>query len=144
MIHSGTARSPEEHEKVRLVEVNGIRISFTSYTVPFEACRQLTSEQSAFAVNVLWNDESYRELSEHVRSARNQGADFTVVLLDFGGCSQKTADSIVKKVTDLGADLVVGNNPSIGFKDEDSVVTIVLQKENGKTIPAGGISAVQK
>ncbi len=129
--HSGTARSPEENEKVILKDVCGIRIAFIACTCGFEKCRQ--PDVPAHAVKTFPERGKYTELAKHIRAAADTAADYIIVLADFGGCPRSKADRIAQKIMKLGADMVVGNSPSSAASGDASAVLVRLRKENGKT-----------
>lgn len=140
LAHAGTARSPEECEKIHMPEINGIRVALFAYTVPFEDQKVLTQEERGFAVNVLPENGPIDRLAKDIGNARNFQADFVIVLMDSGDLEPQEASSIVCRIMDCGADLVVGNKTSAHTSKENPAAMITLRKENGITLLTGGES----
>ncbi len=137
LAHSGTARSPEEDEKVILKEICGIRIAFIACTSAIDRSSQ--PDVPEYAVKTLPARGKYRKLEENIQNAAKAGADSIIVLADFGGCTRNKADRIAQKIMNLGADMVVGNSPSIHAAGDSSAVFVRLRKENGRTYQCSSI-----
>ena len=110
--HVGTARSPEEREKIVMKEISGIRVAFLACTAPFPAWEALAPEQR-FAVSCPTDDELKKEIAD-AKAAR---ADFVVLL--------PGAETDVSRLRELGADYVA---------EAGSPALVRLRKANGKTV----------
>ncbi len=115
--HVGTARSEEEQDAFPIVEKNGIRIAFLSYTFSLNAL--VCPDGKGYLANHLNLNEEAPDLSLIVRQAqlaRQRGAEFLVVFLHMGCAyqpfpSQTIIDNMHEICRLTGIDLVLGGHP---------------------------------
>ncbi|MCL1988420.1 MAG: Mur ligase family protein [Firmicutes bacterium] len=71
---------PEEKQKFLLIDVNGIKIAVLSYTENFsDSIENLTQK----GVDILLNKFSVEKLKQDISSAKNAGAEFILVSINF-------------------------------------------------------------
>lgn len=108
--HTGTFADSCE-KKFTVVSVNGIEIAFLSYTYGTNGL-SLPGNSTCF-VNYIDTEKIHADISE----AKNEGTDFTVVVLHYGTeyalhpspCQRAFFDTIVS----FGADAVIGMHPHV-------------------------------
>lgn len=111
--HTGTFRSPEEHNKPLIRYVNGFRIAFVATAFGFSAP---LGPQESFVANVF-NPHEKSELSSDIRAriadARNAGAEYVVALLQTDGLdttnSNAHLESFIRSLLDAGSDMIFCN-----------------------------------
>ncbi|PZN13104.1 MAG: capsular biosynthesis protein [Bacillota bacterium] len=108
-VHTGTARSPAERDRVAMVEVNGVRIAFTAYTYGTNGIPL----PEPHMVNLI--DEE--RIAADVARARQAGADLVSVSLHFGNEYQPEPspeqERLVEAALDSGADIILGHHPHV-------------------------------
>ena len=114
--HVGTARSPEERDKVAMVEKGGVKVAFVSFT--FGTNTSKIPEGKAHLVNSLRlnkPDEDLSPLATQIAAARAAGADFVVALLhwslEFETYPATNIVAMGHRVAELGVDAIIGNHP---------------------------------
>jgi len=117
-IHSvGTARSFEERNQFPIIERNGIKVAFLSYTFSLNAL--VCPPGKAYLSNHLHLNEANPDISlivEQARLARQRGAEFLVAFLHMGCAYQPypskiIVDNIHHICQATGIDLVLGGHP---------------------------------
>lgn len=108
-IHAGTARTPEERDRIAIAEAGGIRIAFLAYTygtngIPLPA---------PYLVNLI----DPRQIAADIARARRAGADLVSVSLHFGNEYEtepnRQQEDMVDQVLAAGADIVLGHHPHV-------------------------------
>lgn len=115
--HVGTARSENERDAFPIIEKNGIKIAFLSYTFSLNAL--VCPEGKAYLANHLNLNEANPELSlivHQAQLARQKGAEFLVAFLHMGCAyqpypSQTIIDNMQQICRQTGIDLVLGGHP---------------------------------
>jgi len=115
--HVGTARSENERDAFPIVEKNGIKIAFLSYTFSLNAL--VCPEGKAYLANHLNLNEANPDLSlivQQAQLARQKGAEFIVAFLHMGCAyqpypSQTIVDNMYQICRQSGIDLVLGGHP---------------------------------
>ena len=115
--HVGTARSEQERDAFPIIEKNGIRIAFLSYTFSLNAL--VCPEGKAYLANHLNLNEENPDLSlivHQAKLARDKGAEFIVAFLHMGCAYQPyPSQTIVENMHQIcrqsGIDLVLGGHP---------------------------------
>lgn len=114
--HVGTARSPEERDKVAMVEKGGVKTAFVSFT--FGTNTSKIPEGKAYLVNSIRlnkPDEDLSPLAAQVAAARAAGADFVIALLhwslEFETYPATNIVAMGHRVAELGVDAIIGNHP---------------------------------
>lgn len=114
LMHAGTARSPEEHDRLFLLERNGIRIALLAYTEMTNGVElSMDREQVAYFVNYMRPDT----IKADIARARAEGAQAVIVFLHWGDEYQrKPASRMIGLADELAAsdaDLVIGCHPHV-------------------------------
>jgi hypothetical protein len=115
--HVGTARSENERDAFPIIEKNGIKIAFLSYTFSLNAL--VCPEGKAYLANHLNLNEANPDLSlivHQAQLARQKGAEFLVAFLHMGCAyqpypSQTIVDNMQQICRQTGIDLVLGGHP---------------------------------
>jgi poly-gamma-glutamate synthesis protein (capsule biosynthesis protein) len=113
--HVGTARSPAERDEVVLLERNGLKLAFVSFT--FSLNGKSLPEGKDYLVNYLRLNKpgiGLEPLRRQVEAARAAGADAVVALLhwslEFEAYPLQSLIDTAHRVVELGVDLVLGNH----------------------------------
>lgn len=113
----GTARSIEERDQFPLIEKNGIKVAFLSYTFSLNAL--VCPPEKPYLANHLSLNETHPDISlivEHAKLARQRGAEFLVAFLHMGCAyqpypSKRIVDNMHQICKETGIDLVLGGHP---------------------------------
>jgi len=114
--HVGTARSPEERDRVVMVERRGIKVAFVSFTFGLNTSR-LSEDKEYLANYIRLNkpDADITPLAKQVEAARASGADAVVALLhwslEFESYPVQNIVDMGHRLIELGIDVIVGNHP---------------------------------
>ncbi len=114
--HIGTAFSREEREKTTIIERNGIRLAFVSFT--FSMNQKVNSEDKPWLVNHLEVNQPDVDLSilkQDIAEAKEGGADLVVLSLHYGNAYQAYPCAHIventKRIFDeCGADIILGGH----------------------------------
>ena len=114
--HVGTAASEEERENFPVVEKNGVRIAFLSYTYALN--KHALPEGKEYLVNYVRLNKPGADISmieRHVRKARlERGADIVVASLhfstEFDSYPLQNVIDMAHRVMNLGIDVIIGNH----------------------------------
>jgi poly-gamma-glutamate synthesis protein (capsule biosynthesis protein) len=115
--HVGTARSIEERDQFPIIEKNGIKVAFLSYTFSLNAL--VCPPEKLFLANHLNLNEAHPDISlivEQAKLARQRGAEFLVAFLHMGCAyqpypSKRIVDNMHQICQASGIDLVLGGHP---------------------------------
>jgi poly-gamma-glutamate synthesis protein (capsule biosynthesis protein) len=115
--HVGTARSIEERDQFPIIEKNGIKVAFLSYTFSLNAL--VCPPEKLFLANHLNLNEAHPDISlivEQAKLARQRGAEFLVAFLHMGCAyqpypSKRIVDNMHQICQATGIDLVLGGHP---------------------------------
>lgn len=131
ILHTGLYTNPYEKDRFIIVDINGIKVAFLSYSTWFNRnlCR-LTEEGKG-----LLNIYKKEVIEKNIRCARKAGAEYVIVYMHWGidaeykhefSLSQKKQ---AKEIADAGADYIIGSHTHSlqGFE-------YVVNKE-GKNVP---------
>ncbi len=125
--HAGSARTPEEAERITIREVNGVKVAHLSYS--WESFLNPTPEKQDWAFNRL----STEEIKKAEKRARSQGAE-VVILSVHWGLEHYNEPSVpqlqlAQRLTEeTGIDLVIGHHAH---------VVQPIQKLNGTWVAYG-------
>ena len=114
--HVGTARSPEERDRVVMVERGGVKVAFISFTFGFNG-NKLPEGKEYLANYVRLNkpDADISPIAKQVASARAAGADAVVACLhwslEFESYPIRNVVDMGHKIMELGVDVIIGNHP---------------------------------
>jgi poly-gamma-glutamate synthesis protein (capsule biosynthesis protein) len=114
--HVGTARSPEERDRVVMVEKGGVKTAFISWT--FALNWKSLPEGMDYLANYLRLNLPGVDLSpiaKQVEAARAAGADAVVALLhwslEFESFPVRHVVETGHRILELGVDVIIGNHP---------------------------------
>ncbi len=109
MQNSGTYKSQEARDSVKLFEQSGINFALLSYTYGVNLYR--IPEKNKFLVNRINPDLIQKDITK----AKLQGADLVIVYFHFGKEYARSENSyqrnIVNKTIKFGADIILGAHP---------------------------------
>lgn len=110
MDHVGTYRSAEERRAPHIVDVQGIRVAFLSYTDWLNGLNP-PEEHAGYAVNRLDVDA----IAEDVMVARMWGADIVITLLHWGDENERWPNEaqieVARELRSRGVDVILGAHP---------------------------------
>lgn len=132
LLHTGAFKSSED-KRYFIVDINGIKVAFFSYTEHFNSGqdRKYFTEEGR---KVMLNPYSKERVEEDLKSARKDGAEFTIVYIHFW-CKDYTHDvqdsqlKCAKEISEAGADCIVGGHPH-AVQRYDELIT-----SSGKRVP---------
>lgn len=115
--HVGTSRSFEERDQFPIIEKNGIKVAFLSYTFSLNAL--ICPPGKSYLANHLNLNEANPDISlivEQAKLARQRGAEFLVAFLHMGCAYQPYPSKIIvdnmhQICQETGIDLVLGGHP---------------------------------
>jgi poly-gamma-glutamate synthesis protein (capsule biosynthesis protein) len=116
VLHVGTARSTEERDALLLVDVQGFKLAFLSWTYSLNN-KSLSDGQGHLANTLRLNlpDVDLSPITAQVAEARQRGADFVILCLHWGLENEKfpLASQIEKahRLCESGVDIICGNHP---------------------------------
>ena len=114
--HAGTAKSAQARDDFPLLEINGVKIAMLAYTYAVNG--KEPPEEKSFLVNYIRLNREGTDLSlirEHVRLARERGADIVVASLHWGMeyesfPLQIGIDMGHRIMEECGVDFILGNH----------------------------------
>jgi len=115
-VHVGTSASEQEQEDIPVVEKNGVRLAFLSYTYALNGKKIPTGKD--YLVNYIRLNKPGTDLSmieRHVRKARlEKKADFVVACLhwsrEFEAYPLQSMIETGHEIMGLGVDVIIGNH----------------------------------
>jgi len=121
MAHSGASRVHEEQNIFPIIESNGIKVAFLSYTfstngLPLQSAHQYGTNLVRF--NAL-NDDDYDPalIMKHVKLARERGAELIIASNHWGiEFEYYPSERLVRRaheLMDAGVDIIMGHHPHI-------------------------------
>ena len=114
--HVGTARSPEERDRVVMVEKGGVRTAFISWTFALN-WKSLPEGKDYLANHLRLNlpGIDLSPIARQVEAARAAGADAVVALLhwslEFESFPVRHVVETGHRILELGVDVIIGNHP---------------------------------
>lgn len=117
ILHHGTSRDSVERERLCIVERNGIKIGFCSYTYSLNGV--FVPKDKLFMVNEFCNHDKAKisGMCDVIRRLKGAGADFTVAYLHSGTEYQRRPNHYQTMLADslhlAGCDLILMSHPHI-------------------------------
>lgn len=115
---SGTNRSREEQEDVKIINLNGIKIAMLSYTMDLNG-REIDEGKDYLVNEVRFNDE-YCDISlikRHIKKAKEKKADKIIACCHWGWefemYPHKNTVEIGHEIIEAGVDIILGNHPHV-------------------------------
>lgn len=132
LLHTGAFLSPND-KRYLLVDINGIKVAFLSYTEHFNSNldKKCFTEQGR---KIMLNPYSKERVKSDLKNARDNGADFTIVYIhfwckDYVHTVKDSQIKCAKEIAEAGADCIVGSHPH-AVQAYDKIMT-----ESGKIVP---------
>lgn len=132
----GLYDSPEDAQRIRIIEVNGVKVAYLHYATSISSTskRQLNADNAAYALPMATVNGGADGIAQDVRRAREMGAHIVVVCLNWSGQDSINTTStkmknFVQDISDAGADVIIGS----GTKAVREVTWIVGTLEDGST-----------
>jgi hypothetical protein len=115
--HVGTSKSRENRTKTCIIEQNGIRLAFVSYT--FSMNTQQNPKDKPWLVNHLevnTADVDLSALTQDIARAKHDNADIVILSLHYGNAYQAYPSAQIVENTkrifeECGADIILGGHP---------------------------------
>jgi poly-gamma-glutamate capsule biosynthesis protein CapA/YwtB (metallophosphatase superfamily) len=119
IIHSGANRTAEEQDQFPIIECNGFKIAFLSYTFSTNAIP--LEKGFSFGANLVrfnaLDDKDYEPslILRHIAIAKERGADFIIACnhwgVEFEYYPPKRIVKRAHELLDAGIDLIIGHHP---------------------------------
>lgn len=110
MLYTGSFKSEEDRKEIRVVEEEGIRVAFLSYTYGTNGIP--VPEGKDYLVNLIDKEVMEKDINE----AQNV-ADIIVLCLHFGNEYERVPNneqrSLAQWAADVGVDVVIGHHPHV-------------------------------
>jgi poly-gamma-glutamate synthesis protein (capsule biosynthesis protein) len=107
--YTGTFKSQNDRDSIRIFNINGIKIAFISYS--YGTNGNPIPKGNNFLINLI----DTLQIKNDILSSRKQESDIVFVYFHFGNEYQKSPNiyqkNIVNKTIEYGADLIVGSHP---------------------------------
>lgn len=117
LLHIGTYRTAEEANKIEIVDIEGIKFAFISFTYAMNGF--MPSEGNSHIINSLdmYTPEKEQQMCELVKKAAEQNPDFVVVMPHFGNeyieYPNSYQENLVNQLFEAGADIIFGSHPHV-------------------------------
>lgn len=116
--HVGTSRSKEEQYDIPIIEKNGIKVGFISYTYSLNGKEQpVGKEYIANYIRLNKPETDIEIIREHARIAREKGADIVVAMLhwsiEFESYPILNVINMGHKIMECGIDVILGGHPHV-------------------------------
>ncbi len=130
LIDNGIIPSGIGVNKDPIVEINGIKVAFLSYTIDvFDHANTITSEGADLLLNIY----EKTKVLKNIENAKKRGAEFIIVYLNCGNVINKfnlvKRKKIAEETAELGADYIFCTVPYIISK------YYKYETQNGKIVP---------
>lgn len=115
---SGTNRSTEEQEDVKIIDLNGIKVAMLAYTMDLNG-RSVPKGKEYLVNEVRFNDEvcDISLIKRHVKKAKEKGADKIIACCHWGWefemYPHKNVVEIGHEIIEMGVDIILGNHPHV-------------------------------
>lgn len=114
-LHTGTARSNEERNRVLILEKNDIRVAILAYTYGTNSREKLAlSDRLSCTVNFSNDKDS---LINDIQAAKNADVHKIILCMHWGTENQRTPDKDQKALADelfsMGVDIILGSHPHV-------------------------------
>jgi poly-gamma-glutamate synthesis protein (capsule biosynthesis protein) len=128
--HVGAYRSQAEYDTPKVVEVKGIKVGITNYTVSTNNLENSSDrEATIYGLRTTRNSSPKKDIA----ALKQAGAEFVVVYMHWGEEYEREVNSsqkdLAKKLVAAGADMIVGGHPHV----VQSIDTVSAKDSNGKT-----------
>lgn len=115
ILHTGTARTPEERDSILLMEKNDIKVGILSYTYGTNGMETAVQEDKLdFMVNYYTD---FDRIQEDISRAKEAGADVVVACMHWGYEYHRQPNEeqtmLADKLIEAGADIIFGSHPHV-------------------------------
>lgn len=128
IVHTGTYTSQETQGQTTMVEVNGVKMAFLSFTYGTNGIPVPSGKE--YCINLINKDF----IIERLNAAKSQNPDIICVFMHWGEEYQKTPNAEQNELADLlfqnGANIILGSHPHVLQKMEKR--TIFLEDGTSK------------
>lgn len=131
----GTSRTKEEQDNIPVIEKNGIKVAFISYTYclngedPIPGKEYMTNE-----IRLNKPDTDISLIEKHVKIARDKGADIVAAILHWSiEFETYPIENIIKmghRIMECGVDMILGGHPHVAQPMEKYGFYDPIQKRN--------------
>ena len=126
--HIGAYRTQKEYDTPKVVDIKGIKVGFTNYTVSTNNLENSSDpEATEYGLRTTRNSSPKKDIA----ALRKAGAEFVVVYMHWGEeyvrdvtNSQK---DLAKKLVQAGADMIIGGHPHV----VQTIDTVSAKDESG-------------
>ena len=107
----GTYKTQEDSSKILIKDVRGIKIAFLAYTYGITSDEK-NLEEAPYALNLIQKEK----IVSDIQKSKEQGAEFTFVLMHWGDVDSSVQNEEQKELADFlfenGADFILGTHPA--------------------------------
>jgi len=110
----GVATSKAEKESPKIIEINGIKVGFLSYTSSLNGLeKKVDSDKLKYGVSMVTNSNAPKE----IQACKAAGANIVVVYINWGEMLKREVSNDQKEIAEFlaksGADVIIGYNPHV-------------------------------
>ncbi len=127
--HVGAYRTQKEYDTPKVVNIKGIKVGITNYTVSTNNLENSSDpEATQYGLRTTRNSSPKKDIA----ALRNAGAEFVVVYMHWGEeYNRSVTDSqkdLAKKLVAAGADMIIGGHPHV----VQAIDTVTAKDSDGK------------
>ena len=128
--HVGAYRSQAEYDKPKVVDIKGIKVGITNYTVSTNNLENSSDrEATIYGLRTTRNSSPKKDIA----ALKKAGAEFVVVFMHWGEEYMREVDSsqknLAKKLVAAGADMIIGGHPHV----VQTIETLSAKDSGGNT-----------
>lgn len=128
--HVGAYRTQEEYDTPKVVDINGIKVGFTNYTVSTNNLENSSAKEATiYGLRTTRNSSPKKDIT----ALRNAGAEFVVVYMHWGEEYERTVNNsqkdMARKLIAAGADMIIGGHPHV----VQAIETVKAKDSDGNT-----------
>ena len=120
--HLGTYKSAEDHDKILIKDVKGVKIAFINYTYGTNGIP--VPSDKPYCLNLIDKDL----ISKQIKQAKGQNVDMIVACMHWGTEYKTSANDEQKELADFlfksGVDIILGNHPHVIEPMEKKTITL--------------------
>lgn len=128
--HVGAYRTQAEYDTPKVVDIKGIKVGVTNYTVSTNNLENSSDpEATLYGLRTTRNSSPKKDIA----ALKKAGAEFVVVYMHWGEEYQREVNAsqkdLARKLVAAGADMIVGGHPHV----VQSIDTVSAEGPDGKT-----------
>ena len=120
--HLGTYKSAEDHDKILIKDVKGVKIAFINYTYGTNGIP--VPSDKPYCLNLIDKDL----ISKQIKQVKEQNVDMIVACMHWGTEYKTSANDEQKELADFlfksGVDIILGNHPHVIEPMEKKTITL--------------------